>query len=79
MEKPITFIIFETKKAIAETIQESGLPIYIIEPIMKELYSDIKMMNEQKLQEDMEQYRKACKEDTADGQTHFSNDSGNEK
>lgn len=62
MEKPITLTIFETKKEIAEIIQESSLPIYIIEPIMRELYVDIKTMNEQKLQEDMEKYMKGQSE-----------------
>jgi len=62
MEKPITLTIFETKKKIAEIIQESSLPIYIIEPIMRELYVDIKTMNEQKLQEDMEKYMKGQSE-----------------
>ncbi len=66
MEKPITLIIFETKKAIAEMVQESGLPIYIIEPIIKELYMDLKHMNEQKLYEDTEKYRKECQTDQTD-------------
>jgi len=67
MEKPITLTIFETKKSIAEIIQKSGLPIYIIEPIMKELYTDIKIMNEQKLHEDIEEYKKENQEELSNG------------
>lgn len=58
MEKPVTLIIFETKKSIAEIVQKSGLPVYIIEPIMRELYLDIKELNEQKRKEDIENYMK---------------------
>lgn len=37
IQKPPTMIINETRKAIIDIINQSGLPIYIIEPMMKEL------------------------------------------
>lgn len=41
MEKPLSLRLKDLKKEINEVIINSGLPIYIIEPIFKDVYRDI--------------------------------------
>lgn len=40
-EKPLSVAITEVKKGIASIINGSGLPIYISEMIVKDIYNDI--------------------------------------
>lgn len=47
MKKPTVVEMEELKEKIMKTVQESGLPIYIIEPIMKEMYQQCSMANEE--------------------------------
>lgn len=41
MEKPLSLKLKDFKKKINEVIINSELPIYIIEPIFKDIYRDI--------------------------------------
>lgn len=41
MEKPLSLKLKDLKKGINEVIINSELPIYIIEPIFKDIYRDI--------------------------------------
>lgn len=41
MEKPLSLKLKDLKKRINEVIINSELPIYIIEPIFKDIYRDI--------------------------------------
>lgn len=41
MEKPLSLKLKDLKKKINEVIINSELPIYIIEPIFKDIYRDI--------------------------------------
>lgn len=41
MEKPITMVIDETKNSIITAINRSGLPAFILEMIIKDIYNEI--------------------------------------
>jgi len=47
MEKPIVLAMEELKQNIMKAVQDSQLPIYIVEPIMKEMYQQCNMANEE--------------------------------
>lgn len=45
MEKPITMIIDETTRELANVCNNSQLPLYILEPIIKDLYLEVQELN----------------------------------
>ena len=62
MNKPISMVINETRISLANICNESGLPVCVLEPIVKDLYEEIKYVSSMQLKQDTETYNKA-KED----------------
>ena len=56
MEKPITLQIEEFRKTIAETIQSSNLPIFLLD-----FYSEIHLLNQNQTQQDGVSYASSIK------------------
>ena len=68
MEKPIQLVIEETKVAISNAVNNSKLPIYIVEAILKDLYSEARQLSAQTYQKELikyNEYLKQQKKDTA--------------
>ena len=63
MEKPISIILEELKQDIANSINNSQLPLAIIEPVMKDLYNEIVTLAQKQLIKDKENYKKSQEED----------------
>lgn len=59
MDKPITLVMEETKLSIINIINDSKLPIYIIEPIIKGLYNEISQLSLQFSLSEKEKYKKS--------------------
>lgn len=59
MNKPISMVINETRISLADICNESGLPVCILEPIVKDLYEEIKYVSSMQLKQDTEAYNKA--------------------
>jgi hypothetical protein len=59
MEKPITMIMEDTKDAIISTINNSKLPAFILENIIKDIYMEINQMTIQQAKLDKEKYEEA--------------------
>ena len=59
MEKPISLIIRDTKAELAKICNESQLPAFLLEPIFKELYQEIKHLLNEQLRRDEEEYQKS--------------------
>ena len=57
MEKPISMILNETKIDLADVCNQSGLPSYMLEPILKELYLEAKELSKQQLKQDEAMYK----------------------
>ena len=56
MTKPANLIIEETKENLVKVINESGLPPFLVEPILKDLYNQISILKQQELEQSKKQY-----------------------
>lgn len=62
MEKPISIIIEEAKQKIGTTINELNLHPSILEPIMKDLYTEVQFLAKQQYEKDKKEYEESMKE-----------------
>ena len=62
MNKPISMAINETRISLLKICNESGLPACILEPIVKDLYEEVKRVSAIQLRQDEESYAKTQKE-----------------
>lgn len=63
MNKPANLIVEETKENIVKTINESGLPPFLVEPILKDLYNQINILKQQELEQSKKQYEDSLKQE----------------
>lgn len=56
VQKPITVARAEFISGITSLINESGLPPFIIEPILKDMLYDVKVMAQRQLEQDTKHY-----------------------
>lgn len=56
MEKPLTLVFEELKKDIADLINCSGLPAFMVEPILKEYMNEVHVSAMRQYEYDKEQY-----------------------
>lgn len=59
MNKPISMIINETRISLTDICNKSCLPACVLEPIVKDLYEEIKHVSAMQLKQDTEAYNKA--------------------
>ena len=64
MEKPITLVISETKNNIANIVNESKLPMFILDGIFRDLYTEIHTIAIQQEQMERSNYEKSLAEET---------------
>lgn len=55
--KPITVARSEFINGLTTLINESGLPPFVIEPVLKDMLYDVRMMAQRQLDKDMQAYR----------------------
>ena len=63
MEKPISLILRDTKLELAKICNDSQLPVYLLEPILKELYIEVNELTIRQIQEDEKMYKESIQED----------------
>lgn len=56
IQKPITVARSEFINSMATLINESGLPPFIIEPVLKDMLYDVKIMAQKQLEQDTARY-----------------------
>ena len=56
MNKPITVVREETKQMIANVINDSGLPAFVIEPILQEFLTEIRYVAKKQYETEKAQY-----------------------
>lgn len=56
VQKPITVARAEFISGITSLINESGLPPFIIEPILKDMLYDVRVMAQRQLEQDTQRY-----------------------
>ena len=61
MEKPIVVAMEELKGNIMMAVQESGLPIFVVEPIMKEQWQQFSIANENYKRQQIQTYNEELK------------------
>lgn len=59
MNKPITVVREETKKNLADIINNSGLPAFIIEPILMEFLNETRIAAKRQYELEKAQYEQA--------------------
>lgn len=57
VQKPITVARAEFISSMTSLINNSGLPPFIIEPIMKDMLYDVRVMAQKQLEQDTARYR----------------------
>ena len=57
MNKPANLIIEETKENLVKVINESGLPPFLLEPVLKDLYNQISILKQQELEKSKQEYK----------------------
>ena len=63
MTKPANLIIEETKENLVKVINESGLPPFLLEPILKDLYNQISILKQQELEKSKQEYENSLKQE----------------
>ena len=63
MEKPISMRLQETKKSIITIITESGLPMWLLEPAVKDIYNQVNTVAAQEMYNDRKQYVEALQKE----------------
>lgn len=53
MNKPISVSVKETRKKICDVINESGLPISVIELILSDVYGEVQVVSRQQYEADL--------------------------
>ena len=63
MTKPANLIIEETKENLVKVINESGLPPFLLEPILKDLYNQISILKQQELEKSKQEYENSLNQE----------------
>lgn len=56
MNKPVNLILEETKQKLSQTINESGLPAFMIELLLKDIYSQVNFLAQRDLEKSKKEY-----------------------
>lgn len=63
MNKPANLIVEETKENIVKIINGSGLPPFLLEPILKDLCNQINVLKQQELKKSKKEYEDSLKQE----------------
>ena len=63
MNKPANLIVEETKENIVKTINESGLPPFLLEPVLKDLYNQVSILKQQELEKSKREWEESLKKE----------------
>lgn len=63
MNKPLNLRVEEAKEEIVQTINSTGLPFFLVEPIVKDIYNEIVILKQNELQRSRSEYDKGLKEE----------------
>lgn len=63
MNKPANLIMEETKENIVKIINESGLPPFLVEPIIKDLYNQVSILKQQELEKSKKEYENSLNQE----------------
>lgn len=61
IQKPITIMRQEFAEKISDVINNCNLPLFIIEPILKDVYLEVKSLSQKQYEIDKEEYENKLK------------------
>jgi hypothetical protein len=61
IQKPITIMRQEFAEKISDVINNCNLPLFIVEPIMRDVYLEIKSLSQKQYEMDKEEYESKLK------------------
>lgn len=61
MNKPADLIVEETRENLSKVINESGLPPFLIEPIIRDIYNQISFLKQKELENSKKEYEESLK------------------
>ena len=67
IQKPISIILDELRTNIVSQINSVNLPICLIEPIIRDIYVEIRNISEMQLKKDKEEYFKMIENQNKEG------------
>ena len=62
MEKPISLLINEARKNLIDTINKQGLPLSLMELIVKDVYLDLKATSDMQTKKEISEYNNSRQE-----------------
>ena len=62
MNKPISVVYEETKTAVADILNNSKLPPFIIQNILKDFLTEVTILAKQQYEQDLKQYNESLTE-----------------
>ena len=62
IEKPITVVRQEFVDALVEIINNCGLPLFVIEPILRDVYLEVKSLSNKQCELEKMEYEKKVQE-----------------
>lgn len=67
MNKTADLIVEETKEKLTNTINESGLPPFLLELILKDIYNQISFLKKKELEKSKKEYEANLKKEKKEG------------
>ena len=61
MNKPVNLILEETKEKLSKTINESGLPAFLIELLIKDIHNQVVFLAQKELDKTKKDYEASLK------------------
>lgn len=62
VQKPITVARADFISDLTNLVNNSGLPSFILEPIFKDMFNDMKIMSQRQLESDRKQYEQVLEQ-----------------
>lgn len=63
MNKPANLLVEDTKEELVKVINESGLPPFLVEPILKDIYNQVTVLKQKELEESKKSYEESLKKE----------------
>ncbi len=68
MNKPLNLLLEEEKEKIVQVINQTKLPAFLLEPIIKEIYMQISELKKRELEESVKKYEESKIEENKKGE-----------
>lgn len=63
IEKPITMVIHEFIEKITDDVNNCNLPLFVVEPILKDVYLEVKLLLQKQYEAEVAEYKRKIKQD----------------